>query len=78
MRAQQRETDYVALSADSDAVYDKTIEIDLSELRPLVACPHSPDNVKAVSDVNDLKIDQFISAAVPIHPYLICIKWPIF
>ena len=58
MRAQQRETDYVALSADSDAVYDKTIEIDLSELRPLVACPHSPDNVKAVSDVNDLKIDQ--------------------
>ncbi|HHX37339.1 MAG TPA: aconitate hydratase, partial [Clostridiaceae bacterium] len=58
MKAQQRESDYKPLAADPDAVYDKTIEIDLSELRPLVACPHSPDNVKEVAEVTDLKVDQ--------------------
>ena len=42
MKAQRaEETDYVELSSDADAVYDKVIDIDLDELKPLIACPHS-------------------------------------
>lgn len=58
MKAQKREEDYVELHSDPDAVYDEEIEIDLTQLKPLVACPHSPDNVKPVSEVAGLKIDQ--------------------
>ena len=58
LKAQSREEDYVELSADADAVYDKIIEIDLSALVPQAACPHSPDNVKALSEIGKIKIDQ--------------------
>ncbi len=58
LKAQGREQDYVELSADADAVYDEVIEINLSELVPLAACPHSPDNVKSVEEIGRLKIDQ--------------------
>lgn len=58
MRAQQREADYVPLQPDDDAVYDQSIEIDLSSIRPLVACPHSPDNVKPVAEIQNLAVDQ--------------------
>ena len=58
LKAQGREDVYIPLSADSDAVYDEVIEINLSELVPLLACPHSPDNVKSVKEVGDMKIDQ--------------------
>jgi aconitate hydratase len=58
MRAQGREKDWIALFADSDAKYDKVIDINLSEIVPMVACPHSPDNVKKVSDIAGLKVDQ--------------------
>ena len=58
LKAQQREDVWVPLSADADAVYDETIEIDLSKLEPLAACPHSPDNVKSMSEIGKLKIDQ--------------------
>ena len=58
LKAQKREEDYVPLSADADAVYDKVIEINLSELKPLAACPHSPDNVKSVTEIGNMKIDQ--------------------
>ncbi|MBR3268282.1 MAG: aconitate hydratase [Oscillospiraceae bacterium] len=58
LRAQQREQDWTLLSADPDAVYDEVVEIDLSKLEPLAACPHSPDNVKSVSEIGKLKIDQ--------------------
>ena len=51
LKAQQREEDYTPLSADSDAVYDEVVEINLSELVPLAACPHSPDNVKSVAEI---------------------------
>ncbi|HCC35863.1 MAG TPA: aconitate hydratase [Ruminococcaceae bacterium] len=56
--AQGREQDYVPLSPDSDAVYDEVIEINLSTLEPLAACPHSPDNVKLVREIGGIKIDQ--------------------
>ncbi len=58
LKAQCREQDYTPLSADADAVYDEEIEINLSELVPLAACPHSPDNVKSVAEIGELKIDQ--------------------
>ena len=58
LKAQGREDDYTELSADADAVYDEVVEINLSELVPLAACPHSPDNVKSVEEIGPMKIDQ--------------------
>ena len=58
MKAQKRENDWCELNADDAAVYDETIEIDLSTLEPMVACPHSPDNVKRVSELKGMKVDQ--------------------
>ncbi|MCC8196338.1 MAG: aconitate hydratase [Ruminococcus sp.] len=58
MKAQRREADWVELKADSDAVYDEELVIDLSTLEPLAACPHSPDNVKPVSELAGMKINQ--------------------
>nr|MBE6545008.1 aconitate hydratase [Oscillospiraceae bacterium] len=58
LRAQGREEDYTELSADPDAVYDAEYTIDLSALKPLAACPHSPDNVKSVGELAGMKIDQ--------------------
>ena len=58
MKAQGRQADYVPLSADADAAYDETIDVDLSSLVPLAACPHSPDNVRKVSEIGPIKIDQ--------------------
>ncbi len=58
MKAQGREADWVALAPDEDAVYDEVIDIDLSALRPLAACPHSPDAVKAVEDIGPIAVDQ--------------------
>ena len=58
LKAQGREEDYTPLCADADAVYDEEVNIDLSELVPLAACPHSPDNVKSVEEIGALKIDQ--------------------
>ncbi len=58
LKAQGREDVWVPLSADDDAVYDEVVEINLSELVPLAACPHSPDNVKSVSEIGNIKVDQ--------------------
>jgi len=58
LKAEGREEDYVALSSDEDAVYDRIIDINLSELEPLIACPHMPDNVVKVSSLKGTKVDQ--------------------
>ena len=58
LAAQGREGDYVPLASDADAVYDTVIDIDLSALEPLIACPHSPDNVVTVSSIAGTKVDQ--------------------
>jgi len=58
LKAQSREEAYVPLCADEDAVYDEEIDINLSELEPLAACPHMPDNVKSVNEIGAMKIDQ--------------------
>ncbi|MDR2826527.1 MAG: aconitate hydratase [Candidatus Adiutrix intracellularis] len=57
-RRQGRESDYQPLAADLEAVYDKEISLDLADLEPLIAVPHSPDNVKKVSELAGLKVDQ--------------------
>ena len=56
--AQGRGEDYVPLASDPDAEYDRIIDIDLSSLKPMIACPHSPDNVVEVSTLKDVKVDQ--------------------
>ncbi len=58
LKAEGREEDWIELSSDSDAEYAQEIYIDLNELKPLAACPHSPDNVKPVSELADIKVDQ--------------------
>jgi len=58
LKAQGREEDYIPLDSDPDAVYDKIIDIDLSTLEPLIACPHSPDKVVKVSEIAGTKVDQ--------------------
>ena len=58
LEAQGRGDDYVELKSDDDAVYDRVIDIDLSELKPLIACPHSPDNVVTVESLKGTKVDQ--------------------
>ncbi len=58
LRAEGREADWSALASDPDAEYDRVIDIDLSTLEPLIACPHSPDNVKKVSELKGTKVDQ--------------------
>ena len=56
--AQGRGEDYVPLESDPDAEYDRIIDIDLSTLKPMIACPHSPDNVVEVASLKDVKVDQ--------------------
>ncbi|MBQ7338659.1 MAG: aconitate hydratase [Clostridia bacterium] len=58
LAAQGREEDYTPLESDPDAVYDRVIDIDLSSLKPLLACPHSPDNIKTAEELADVKVDQ--------------------
>ena len=58
LKAQGREADYVPLASDADAVYDRIIDIDLSTLEPMIACPHSPDNVVQVNTLSTVKVDQ--------------------
>lgn len=58
LKAQDKADVWSELKADDDAVYDEQIDIDLSQLVPLAACPHSPDNVKSVNEIGKLKIDQ--------------------
>ncbi|GAA0078528.1 aconitate hydratase [Clostridium sp. CTA-5] len=57
-KAQEREEDWIELKPDEDAIYDEVITINLSELTPLTAKPHSPDNVAKVSDVKGINVDQ--------------------
>ncbi len=55
---QGREEDYIPLRSDEDAVYDREILIDASSLKPLIACPHSPDNVRTVKEVSGTPVNQ--------------------
>ncbi|MBO5338205.1 MAG: aconitate hydratase [Clostridia bacterium] len=58
LEAQGRGDAYIPLESDPDAVYDRIIDINLSELMPLLACPHSPDNIKSAEELSGIKVDQ--------------------
>ena len=58
LKAQGREGDYTPLVSDPDAKYDRIIHIDLDTLKPMIACPHSPDNVVSVESLKGTKVDQ--------------------
>lgn len=58
LKSQGREADYAPLQADSDAVYDQELIVDLNALTPLAAMPHSPDNVDSVTNIGSIKVDQ--------------------
>ena len=58
LEAEGRAEDYTELSSDPDAVYDRVIDINLDELKPMIACPHSPDNVVTVESLKGTKVDQ--------------------
>lgn len=58
LKAQDRADVWTDLKADDDAIYDEELTIDLSELVPMAACPHSPDNIKTCDELGPMKIDQ--------------------
>ena len=58
LAAEGREADFVPLASDPDAQYDRIIDIDLNTLQPMIACPHSPDNVVPVASLAGTKVDQ--------------------
>lgn len=58
LAAEGREADFIPLASDPDARYDRIIDIDLNTLQPMIACPHSPDNVVAVETLAGTKVDQ--------------------
>ena len=70
LTAQGRAEDWVELKPDADAVYDEVLDIDLAQLRPLAACPHSPDNVKPVSELTHIKVDQVCIGSCTNSSYL--------
>ncbi len=58
LRSQGRESDWIELKADDDAEYSEIINLDLSNIEPMIAQPHSPDNVIPISDIEGLKVNQ--------------------
>ena len=70
MKAQGREEDWTELSADAEAVYDQVIDIDLSKLVPMAACPHSPDNIKTIEELSGQKVDQVCIGSCTNSSYL--------
>lgn len=74
MKAQEREDDWIELKADEDASYDEEITINLSELEPLIAKPHSPDNVDTVRNVGPIEVDQVCIGSCTNSSYLDLMK----
>lgn len=74
LKAQGREEDYTPMYADADATYDEHIVIDLAELKPLAACPHSPGNIKPVSELAGKKVDQICIGSCTNSSYLDLMK----
>ena len=58
LKSQGREEDYIEISADPDAFYDETIEVDLRKIKPAVAKPHFPDQYSEVKRLGKIKLDQ--------------------
>jgi len=58
LKAQLREKDWIELKADADASYDQVIDLDLSAIEPMAATPHSPGNIKKITELKGMKVDQ--------------------
>ena len=58
LKAQDRENDWIEIKADPDAEYDEIVEINLNEIEPLAATPHSPGNISKVRDLEGIDVDQ--------------------
>lgn len=74
LKAQGREDDWIPLVADEDAVYDEEIELDLSTIEPMIARPHSPDNVVSVVEEEGTKVDQVAIGSCTNSSYLDLMK----
>lgn len=74
LKAQEREHHFTSLTPDDDAVYDEKITINLTELTPLVAKPHSPDQVEKVSEVGEIPIQQIAIGSCTNGSYLDLMK----
>ena len=74
LKAQGREDVFAEIKPDDDAVYDEIIDIDLSKIRPSAAMPHSPDAVKAVEDIGEIKVDQVCIGSCTNSSYLDLMK----
>lgn len=70
LAAQGRESGYMPLSADPDAVYDDLFELDLSSLEPLTACPHSPGNIRKVSELKGMAVNQVLIGSCTNSSYM--------
>ncbi len=57
---ERTDREFTVFTADEDAEYEKTYEIDLSEIAPTVSCPHLPENTKPIETLSDIKIDQAV------------------
>ncbi|CUH95997.1 hypothetical protein P22_2085 [Propionispora sp. 2/2-37] len=74
LAAQGREDAWIPLAPDEGVVYDETVVIDLSELKPLVAKPHSPDNVSPAAELGDIELDQVAIGSCTNSSYLDLLK----
>jgi aconitate hydratase len=74
LKAQNRQEDYIELMADADAEYDEKITVDLSSIKPLAAMPHSPDAVKAISEIGKIAVDQVCIGSCTNSSYLDMMK----
>ncbi|MBF7095952.1 aconitate hydratase [Alkalibacter mobilis] len=74
LKSQGREKDFVELKADPDAKYDLEIVVDLNELQAMAACPHSPDNVKFISELEGTKVNQVAIGSCTNSSYLDLMK----
>lgn len=74
LKLQGREKDYINIESDKNALYDEEIVIDLGELEPMIACPHSPDKVVPVSSLKDIKVNQVAIGSCTNSSYLDLMK----
>ena len=58
LKSHGREEKWVEIKPDEDAVYERVIKINANEIKPMVACPHTVDNVKAVEELGEVKVNQ--------------------
>ena len=70
LKAQGRAEGFVPLSADEDAVYDDVFELDLSSIEPLAACPHSPGNIRKVSELEGMAVNQVLIGSCTNSSYM--------